>query len=176
VPYCTHKEKYLREAAIKTLLAAEQRVPLGPFLSALHDPEPEVRTAASYGCIRLLEVFGDQLPLEPLLEALSDEYPPVRENILDALGKVPLRIPVEPVAAALTDSMFYVRCAALETLSLMGERVPSSLYPLLQEMSGSDPCAQVRLRATRALLLLHGMHPAPLRIPIIDLTLDGLEE
>ena len=176
VPYCTHEEKYLREAAIKTLMATEHRVPIDVILSALGDPEPEVRAAASFGCIRLLEWFGDQIPLEPLLQALFDEYPPVRENMLDALGKVPLRIPVEPVAAALTDSTFYVRCAALETLSLMGERVPSSLYPALQELSGSDPSPQVRLRATRALLLLHGMRPAPLRIPIIDLTLDRLEE
>ncbi len=176
VPYCTHEETSLRAAAIKTLLAAEQRVPIDAILSALGDPELEVRTAASYGCIRLLELFGDQIPLDPLLEALSDEYPPVRENILDALGKVPLRIPVEPVAAALTDSTFYVRCAALETLSLMGECVPSSLYPALQELSGSDSSAQVRQRATRALLLLHGLRPAPLRIPIIDLTLDELEE
>jgi HEAT repeat protein len=176
VPYCTHEETSLRAAAIKTLLAAEQRVPLEPILVALRDPEPEVRTAASYGCIRLLELFGDQIPLEPLLQALRDEYPPVRENILDALGKVPLRIPVEPVTAALIDSTFYVRCAALETLALMGERVPSSLYPLLQAMSGFDPAPQVRLRASRALLLFHGMQPAPLRTPIIDLTLDELGE
>jgi len=176
LPYCAHEEKYLREAAIKTLMATEQRVPIDAILSALGDPEPEVRAAASYGCISLTERFGGQIPLEPLLQALGDKYPPVRENILDALGKVPLHIPVEPVAAALTDSTFYVRCAALETLSLMGECVPSSLYPLLQELSGSDPSAQVRLRATRALLLLHGMRPAPLRIPIIDLTLDELEE
>jgi HEAT repeat protein len=100
----------------------------------------------------------------------------VRENILDALGKVPLRIPVEPVAAALTDATYYVRCAALETLGLMFERVPSSLFPLLRELSGSDPAPQVRLRATRALLLLHGMHPAPLKIPMIDLTLEGIDE
>jgi HEAT repeat protein len=176
VPYCSHEEKYLREAAIKTLLAAEQRVPLDAILSALGDPEPEVRAAASFGCIRFLEWFGDQIPLDPLLQALFDEYPPVRENILDALGKVPLRIPVEPVAAALTDSTYYVRCAALETLSLMGERVPSSLYPLLQELSGADPTSQVRLRATRALLSLHGMRPAPLKIPIIDLTREELGE
>jgi len=176
LPYCTHEEKYLREAAIKTLMAAKQCVPIDPILSALSDPEPEVRAAASFGCIRLLEWFGDRISLEPLLQALSDEYPPVRENILDALGKVPSRIPVEPVAAALTDSTFYVRCAALETLGLMSESVPSSLYPLLQELSGSDPNAQVRQRATRALLLLHGMQPAPLRIPIIDLTLENLEE
>lgn len=176
LPYCTHEKKYVREAAIKTLLATELRVPLDPILAALGDPEPQVRAAASYGCISLLEWFGDQIPLEPLLQALLDDYPAVRENILDALGKVPLRIPVEPVAAALTDSTYYVRCAALETLGLMGERVPSSLYPPLQEMSGSDPSPQVRLRATRALLMLHGMRPAPLRMPIIDLTLEELGE
>jgi HEAT repeat protein len=176
VPYCAHEEKYLREAAIKTLMATEQRVPIDVILSALGDPEPEVRAAASFGCIRLLEWFGDQIPLEPLLQALRDEYPPVRENILDALGKVPLRIPVEPVAAALADSTFYVRCAALETLSLLGECAPASVYPILQEMSGSDPAPQVRLRATRALLLLHGLQPPPLRTPIIDLTLEDLGE
>jgi HEAT repeat protein len=176
LPYCAHEEKYLREAAIKALLAAERLCPPDPILAALGDPEPEVRTAASYGCISLAEWFGDQIPAEPLLAALYDEYPPVRENILDALGKVPLRIPVEPVAAALTDVTYYVRCAALETIGLMGERVPSSLFPLLQELSGSDPAPQVRLRATRALLLLHGMTPAPLKIPIIDLTLESLDE
>jgi HEAT repeat protein len=104
LPYCTHEEKYLREAAIKTLLAAERLCPPGPILTALHDPESEVRTADSYGCISLAERFGDQIPVEQLLSALHDEYPPVRENILDALGKIPLRIPVEPVAAALTDA------------------------------------------------------------------------
>jgi len=176
LPYCTHERKYVREAAIKTLLAAEQRVPIPTILSALHDSESEVRAAASYGCISLLERFGDQVPLEPLLQALNDEYPPVRENLLDALGKVPLRIPVEPVAAALTDSTFYVRCAALETLALMGERVPSSLYSSLQELSGSDPSPQVRLRATRTLLMLHGITPGPLRMPIIDFTREELGE
>lgn len=176
VPYSAHEEKYLREVAIKTLMAAGPRVPIDVILSALGDPEPEVRAAASFGCIRLLEWFGGRIPLEPLLQALGDDYPPVRENILDALGKVPLRIPVEPVAAALIDSLYYVRCAALETLSFMGERVPSSLYPSLQEMSGADPSSQVRLRATRALLLLHGMRPAPLKIPIIDLTREELGE
>jgi len=176
LPYCTHEAKYVRESAIKTLLATEERVPLDPIFAALHDPESEVRAAASYGCISLLERFGDQIPLEPLLQALSDEYPPVRENILDALGKVPLRLPVEPVTAALTDATFYVRCAALETLALMGERVPSSLYASLQELSGSDPSPQVRLRATRALLMLHGIPPGPLRMPIIDFTLEELGE
>lgn len=58
----------------------------------------------------------------------------------------------------------------------MGERVPTSLYPLLQAMSGTDPAAQVRLRATRALLLLHGLDPGPLKMPIIDLTSEGLQE
>ncbi len=176
LPYCTHEKQYVREAALKTLLATKQHVPPDPILAALGDPEPEVRAAASYGCISLVEWFGDQIPLEPLLQALNDEYAAVRENILDAFGKIPLRIPVEPVTAALTDSTYYVRCAALETLGLMGERVPSSLYPLLQEMSGSDPSSQVRLRATRALLLLHGMTPGPLKIPIIDLTLEELGE
>ncbi len=176
LPYCTHERKYVREAAIKTLLAAEQRVPIPTILSALHDSESEVRAAASYGCISLLERFGDQVPLEPLLQALNDEYPPVRENLLDALGKVPLRIPVEPVAAALTDSTFYVRCAALETLALMSERVPASLYPFLQELSGLDSSPQVRLRATRTLLMLHGITPGPLRMPIIDFTREELGE
>jgi len=176
LPYCTHEQKHVREATIKTLLAAEHRVPPYPLLAALSDPEPQVRATASYGCISLLEWWGDQLPLEPLLQVLSDEYPPVRENLLDALSKVPLRIPVEPIAAALTDSTYYVRCAALETLGLMGERVPSSLYPVLQTLSGSDPSPQVRLRATRVLLLVHGMHPGSLRLPTLDLTLEELGE
>jgi HEAT repeat protein len=168
--YCTHEKPYVREAAIKTLLASELRTPPAPILVALNDPDPQVRAAASFGCISLLEWFGDQIPLEPLFQSLCDEYPAVRENILDALGKVPLRIPVEPVAAALTDGTYYVRCAAVETLGLMGERVPSSLYPLLQEISGSDPVPQVRIRATRALLMLHGMEPPPLELPVIDIT------
>jgi HEAT repeat protein len=84
LPYCTHEGRYVREAAIKTLLAAERRVPLDVIFSALDDPEPEVRAAASYGCISLAERFGDQLPLEPLLKHLDDTYPPVRENLLDA--------------------------------------------------------------------------------------------
>jgi len=71
VPYCSHEEKYLREAAIKTLMDAEQRVPIDIILSALGDPEPEVRAAASFGCIRLLEWFGGQIPLDPLLQLAS---------------------------------------------------------------------------------------------------------
>jgi HEAT repeat protein len=176
LPYCTHEKKYVREAAIQTLMAAEQRVPIDPILSALHDPEPEVRAAASHACMSLVEWFPDQIPLDLLLAALHDEYPAVREDVLDAFGKIPLRIPVEPVIAALTDPVSYVRCAAVETLGLMGERVPFSAYPVLQQMSGSDDSAHVRQRATRTLLLLHGITPAPLRLLAIDLTREELGE
>ncbi len=175
--YCTHEKGYVREAAIKALRAASLRVPPDVVLSALHDPEPQVRAAASHSCMSLVEWFPDQIPLESLLAALHDEYPAVREDVLDAFGKIPLRIPVEPVIAALSDPVQYVRCAAVETLSLMGERVPSSIHPLLQEMSGSDVSAHVRQRATRTLLLLHGMTPEPLRLPVIDIvTLEDLGE
>jgi HEAT repeat protein len=170
LPYLQRKEKYIREEAIKTLVAAERRAPIDPILNALHDPESEVRAAASHACMSLAEWFPDQIPLEPLLEALHDEYAAVREDVLDALGKIPLRIPVEPVIAALSDPVAYVRCAAVETLGLMGERVPSSIYPTLREMSGSDESAHVRQRATRTLLLLYGLEPPPLRLPIIDIT------
>jgi len=176
LPYLQREEKYIREAAIKTLMAAEQRVPIDPILLALHDPEPEVRAAASHACMSLVEWFPDQIPLELLLQSLHDEYAAVREDVLDAFGKIPLRIPMEPVIAALTDPVSYVRCAAVETLGLMGERVPLSVYPVLQEMSGSDVSPHVRQRATRALLQLHGLTPAPLRLPTIDLTLEELGE
>jgi len=118
----------------------------------------------------LVEWFPDQIPLELLLQSLHDEYAAVREDVLDAFGKIPLRIPVEPVIAALTDPVSYVRCAAVETLGLMGERFPLSAYPMLQKMAGFDDSAHVRQRATRTLLLLHGMTPAPLTLPIIDIT------
>jgi HEAT repeat protein len=170
LPYLQREEKYLREAAIKTLMAAEQRVPIDPILLALHDPEPEVRAAASHVCMSLVEWFPDQIPLELLLQSLHDEYAAVREDVLDAFGKIPLRVPVEPVIAALSDSVSYVRCAAVETLGLMGERVPLSVYPVLQKMSGSDDSAHVRQRATRTVLLLHGLTPAPLTLPIIDIS------
>jgi len=176
LPYLQREEKYIREAAIKTLMAAEQRVPIDPILLALRDPEPEVRAAASHACMSLVEWFPDQIPLELLLQSLHDEYAAVREDVLDAFGKIPLRIPVEPVIAALTDPVHYVRCAAVETLGLMGERVPLSVYPVLQEMSGSDVSAHVRQRAMRTLLLLHGLTPAPLTLPIIDFTLEELGE
>ncbi len=170
LPYLQREEKYIREAAIKTLMAAERSVPIDSILAVLHDPEPEVRASASHACMSLAEWFPDQIPLEPLLEALHDEYAAVREDVLDALGKIPLRIPVEPMIAALTDPVPYVRCAAVETLGLMGERVPSLIYPTLREMSGSDESAHVRQRATRTLLLLHGLEPPPLTLPIIDIT------
>jgi HEAT repeat protein len=83
---------------------------------------------------------------------------------------VPLSIPVEPVVAALSDDTFYVRCAALETLGVMGGRVPSSVYPTLQTMSNTDPSAQVRLRATRTLLVLHGVEVGPLHLPVVEIT------
>lgn len=170
--YCTHQEWYVREAAIKTLLAAEAWTPIDPILAALSDPDDHVRNAAVHGCIQLVERFGDQVPLEPLLQVLHDDFPSVRENVIDALGKAPARTPLEPIIAALTDPHSYVRCAAAETLSLLGERIPETLYPTLQAMSGDDPVPQVRLRATRALLILHGLEPGPLKVPIIDLTLD----
>jgi HEAT repeat protein len=34
LPYCTHEKKYVREAAIKTLMVTEQRVPIDPILTA----------------------------------------------------------------------------------------------------------------------------------------------
>jgi HEAT repeat protein len=175
LPYLQRKEKYVREAAIKTLLATERRIPIDLILSALNDPEPEVRATASHGCISLAEWFGDTLPLEPLLRALHDEYAAVRENILDAFGYIPLRIPVEPAITALHDPVTYVRCAAVETLGKMRERVPSSVYPMLQEVAGSDDSPHVRQRAVRTLLLLHGLTPAPLTLPVVDF-FEKLEE
>jgi HEAT repeat protein len=135
-----------------------------------------VRAAASHSCISLIEWFGDQIPLEPLLALLHDEYPAIREDVLDALGKAPHRAPVEPVIAALTDPVPYVRCAAIETLGLMDQRIPASVYPVLREMSSSDDSANVRQRATRTLMLLHGMQPPPLKLPIFDPTLEDLGE
>jgi HEAT repeat protein len=176
VPYCTHEKEYVREAAIKALRAASLRVPPGIILAALRDPEPRVRAAASHSCISLVEWFGDQIPLEPLLEVLHDEYPAVREGVLDALGNAPHRAPVEEVVAALTDPVHYVRCAALETLGFMDKRVPASVYPVLREISSSDDAPNVRQRATRTLILLHGMQPPPLRLPIFDPTLEELGE
>ena len=176
VSYCIHAEWYVREAAVKTLLAAEAWTPIDPILAALGDPDDHVRDAAAHGCIQLVERFGDQVPLQPLLQVLQDDFPSVRENIIDTLGKAPARAPLEPIIAALADPLYYVRCAAAETLSLLGERVPEALYPTLQAMSGGDPAPQVRLRATRALLILHGVEPGPLKIPIIDLTLDEFDD
>lgn len=176
LPYCTHAEWYVREAAIKTLLAAEAWTPIDPILAALSDPDDHVRDAAAHGCIQLVERFGDQVPLEPLLQVLHDDFPSVRENVIDALGKAPTRAPLEPIIAALADPLYYVRCAAAESLSMMGTRVPVDLYPTLQAMSGTDPVAQVRIRATRALLILHGVEQGPPKIPTIDLALDDFEE
>src|SRR5258708_20996026 len=169
LPYLQREEKYIREAAIKTLMAAEQGVPIDPILLALHDPEPEVRATASHACMSLVEWFPDQIPLYLLLQPLHAEYTAQLEDVLDAFGKIPLRIPVEPVIAALTDPVHYVRCAAVETLGLMGERVPLSVYPVLQEMSGSDVSAHVRQRALRKFLLLHGITPGPLTLPLINI-------
>ncbi len=45
--------------------------------------------------------------------------------------------------------------------------VPTMGKPL-QDLSGLDTSPQVRLRATRALLMLHGMTPAPLTFPRSD--------
>jgi HEAT repeat protein len=176
LPYCTHEKGYLRRAAIKTLLAAGPRAPIEPILAALRDPEIDVRTAASHGCLLLAEWCGDKLPLEPLLEALHDDYPPVREDMLYTLGQMPLRIPVEPVIAALTDPIYYVRCAAIEAFGSMGERVPTSVYSTLREMLDTDPSAHVRQGVTRTLLRLSGMQPAPPRFVVFDPTLSDLDE
>jgi len=76
---------------------------------------------------------------------------------------------VEPVIAALADPVAYVRCAAVEALGVMGECVPLRVYSILEKMAGFDESAHVRQRATRTLLLLHGMTPAPLTLPVIDI-------
>ena len=154
LPYCLHEDGTVREVALKTLVAAEQRVPPEPILAALRDPETTVRAVASHACISLVNWFGEQIPLEPLVQALNDSSSPVREDLLDALGKAPKRAPIEPVAAALTDSTFYVRCAAVETLGLLGQRVPPAIKPIIQIISESDPDPRVRTRAAATLLKL----------------------
>src|SRR5262249_27626643 len=137
---------------------------------------PEVRAAASHACTELVKWLPDQIPPDLLLQALHDEYAAVREDALDTLAQMPLRVQVEPVIAALDDPGSYVRCAAVEMLGVMGERVPSSAYPVLRQMSGADESAHVRQRATRSLLLLSGMKPPPLRLPSFDPTLEELEK
>jgi HEAT repeat protein len=152
LPYCSHEHGIIREVALATLWVAEERVPLEPILEALRDSEPKVRAIASHACMFLVEWRGEQFPLEPLIQALNDDYPPVREDVLDALGKAPLRAPMEPVVAALSDSCVFVRCAAVETLGLMGKRVPTSISPLIQALAASDPDPRVRQRASQTLL------------------------
>jgi HEAT repeat protein len=176
IPFCTHERKYLREVTIKTLMKTERRAPIAPILAALHDPEPEVRAAASHACMELVKWLPDQIPPDLMLQALSDEYAAVREDALDTLAQMPLRVPVEPIIAALDDPMPYVRCAAVEMLGVMGERVPSSAYSVLRQISGADESAHVRQRATRSLLLLAGMNPPPLRLPSLDPTLEEMEK
>lgn len=107
-----------------------------------------------------------------MLQGLGDEYATVRENALDTLAQMPLRVPVEPVIAALSDLIFSVWSVAVEMLGVMSERVPFSAYPVLQQMSGADESAHVRQRATRSLLLLSGMDAPPLRLPTFDLALE----
>lgn len=152
LPYRSHEQGAIREATLRTLSAAERQVPLEPVLAALRDPESGVRAVASHTCISLVGWLGEQFPLEPLVQALNDESDQVRENLLDALGKAPLRAPVEPVVAALTDSCTYVRCAAVETLGLIGQRVPPAIRAIVQAVSESDPDSRVRQRASATLL------------------------
>lgn len=171
-----HPVWYVRQVVVKTLMMTGERVPIEPIIAALSDPEARVRTAAASGCIGLLERFGMRVPLEPLLCALSDTYAPVRESILDAFAKIPEHAPLPPILTALSDADPPVRCAALETLATMPDRVPEALYATLQTMSGMDPSAHVRQRATWALLILKGFPLGPLRPIVFDPTLEELGE
>ncbi len=161
-----HPEAYVRKAAIRALSSARERAPIDPIVAALADPAWEVREAAAAGIDILLEWFGSRVPLAPLIAALSDESASVRETALDALANHPEYAPLDLAVRALDDEGPYVRCAALLVLERMGsERVPTEVYPKLQEMAALDPYINARKYAARALALLKGLPPPPPQLP-----------
>lgn len=132
-------------ARAAALRACDPRRAGAPFLSAISDPDSQVRLAAAVS----LNEHG--VWLEEATALLADEDPRVRAHALHARLKAPAALGLEPLAAFLRDRDDGVR----QTFAIGLERatgVESAAW--LRKLLG-DPCAAVGRAAARALAHHH---------------------
>lgn len=124
-------------------LVARARQSVRPLITALHDPDPEMRAGAA----DVLGRIGAVSSIRPLSELVGDEDPWVRARAAAALGMIPHVRSVDALIEALSHPDPTVRWYAAEGLA--HNPSPRSVPHLIRVLD--DANLQVRTHAARAL-------------------------
>jgi hypothetical protein len=104
-----------KSEAAEGLKGADSHTVIDKVMTALNNPDPEVRQEA----LEALEDVGDEAINGPLLKALADENPDVRESAMDLMNDIesPIILPsLEQVLVAGDEDMRAVALSILEDI------------------------------------------------------------
>jgi hypothetical protein len=121
---CTHKDPYVRRAAVFALGTARDATNTALLSKAVRDADPGVRRAAVFA----LANAGGEGAVPRLEGALNDPHPAVRELAATGLGRLGGEKAVRLLIGALDDPSLRVRRAAVVALGVLGDA--RSLAPL----------------------------------------------
>lgn len=149
----------IRQAALTTLVSMyDETLPLDPFITALHDPSPEVRAIAAD---RLAEI-GDPIAVPHLLKLLHDPDPYVRECTVGGLSWLGDPRAGEGLMTLLQDSSPEVRASAVSALAEIGYE--PAVAPLLQLLNDDS---QIIIAVIKALGRMHVHDAVPQLIGLL---------
>ncbi len=121
---CTHKDPYVRRAAVFALGTMGDAANKGLFSKAARDADAGVRRAAVFALANL----GGEEAVALIERAVADPHPAVRELAATALGRLGGRRAVRLLIGMLDDPSRRVRRAAVVSLGGLGDT--SALGPL----------------------------------------------
>ncbi len=127
------QKSYKENSSRVSIIAAQSLALIGvsavePLITALKDPDPDVRSGAATA----LGKIGDGCAVEPLIEALKDELPNVRWSAASALGQLGDARGVDALIAALSDENYGVQQNAAAALGQIGD--PRAVKPLITKL------------------------------------------
>lgn len=122
--------------------------PIDALFAVLKESDPAVRASAALALAEICREGTHEVSLKRLVAAMDDAHAPVRENLVRAISRVPVRERADPLIAALKDPDARVRQGAVAGLALFRGDAPVR-EALLAAVGDKDP--EVRLTVITAL-------------------------
>ncbi len=122
--------------------------PIDALFAVLKESDPAARASAALALAEVCREGRVPVPLKRLVAAMEDAHAPVRENLVQAISRVPARERADPLIAALKDPDARVRRAAVAGLALFRGDAPVREALLAAAQDGDH---EVRLTVITAL-------------------------